>query len=132
MSPHTITLLGTLRLPGGVSVNVNDMWGGGAPFNITSGVDADGNGLFVDRGGRRRNSGRGPSLHSLSLYGYKRLRLPATVAGHRFHANLGVQAANLLNTRNITTIGSVAGAATLGRALSALPGRSVRTFISID
>jgi hypothetical protein len=132
VAPHTITLLGSLRLPGGVSVNVNDMWSSGAPFNITSGVDANGNGLFVDRGGRRRNSGRGPSLHSLSLYGYKRLPLPATVAGHRLHANLGVQAANLLNTRNITTLGSVAGAATLGRALAALPGRSVRTFISID
>jgi hypothetical protein len=130
--PHTITLLGTLRLPGAVSLNVNEMWSSGAPFNITTGLDRDGNGLFVDRGGRRRNSGRGSPMQSLSLYGYKRFRLPATVGGHRFHANLGVQAANLLNTRNVTSFGSVAGSATLGRALAALPGRSVRTFISID
>lgn len=132
VAPHTITLLGTLRLPGSVSLNVNEMWSSAAPFNVTSGLDRDGNGLFVDRGGRRRNSGRGMPMQSLSLYGYKRLPLPATVAGHRLHANLGVQAANLLNTRNVTSIGSVAGSGTLGRALSALPGRSVRTFISID
>jgi len=132
VAPHTITLLGTLRLPGAVSLNVNEMWSSGAPFNITTGLDRDGNGLFVDRGGRRRNSGRGSPMQSLSLYGYKRLRLPATVGGHRLHANIGVQAANLLNTRNVTSFGSVAGAATLGRALAALPGRSVRTFISID
>ena len=132
IAPHTVTLLGTLSLPGGVSLNVNEMWSSGAPFNITTGVDRDGNGLFVDRGGRRRNSGRGPALQSVSLYGYKRLRLPATIGGHRLHASLGVQAANLLNTRNVTSIGSVAGSGTLGRALSALPGRSVRTFISID
>jgi hypothetical protein len=43
-----------------------------------------------------------------------------------------VEVRDQLNTRNVTTIGSVAAAGTLGRVLSALPGRSVRTFSSID
>ena len=47
----------------------------------------------------------------MSLYVYKRLPLLATVGGHRLHASLGVQAANLLNSRNVTSIGSVAGSA---------------------
>ena len=75
--PHSVTIMATLALPAAISLNVVENWRSSAPFNITTGRDiaGAGNGLFVDRGGRARNSGDGPRFHSVSLYATRRIAL---------------------------------------------------------
>jgi hypothetical protein len=132
LAPHQISILGSVRLPAAVSIHATGTWASGAPYDITSGLDVDRNGLFLDRGGRARNSGRGPPFRDLGLYGYRRVPLRASLRKHAFHANIGVQVSNLLGSRNITSLGAVARSGTFGRPLAALPGRSVRLFLSVD
>ena len=60
LAPHNVSVVGSFALPGAVSVNVSDSWNSGSPYNITTALGDAGNGLYVDRGGRARNSGDGP------------------------------------------------------------------------
>lgn len=130
-SPHSFTAAGTFGLPGAVFLNVTGSWRSFAPFNITTGVDALGNGLMVDRGGRARNSGDGPGYRSLAAYGYRRVQLPKLLGiDRRTSIDLGVQVDNLLNQRNYLSIGSIAGSPTFGMPLAAFPGRSIRFFLT--
>lgn len=132
IAPHVASVMGSLWLPGAISLHINEAWSSTVPYNVTSGTDDDGDGLFVERGDRARNSGRGLRYHSLSLYGSRRVPVPGQIAGHRFHVTVGVQATNLLDTRNYTSLVSVAGAGSFGRPLAALPGRSVRLLLNVD
>jgi hypothetical protein len=132
LAPHQVSVLGSFRLPPAVSLHVTGTWASGAPYDITTGLDVDGNGLFIDRGERPRNSGRTPAFRDLALYGYRRVPLHVSLRQHALHANVGVQVSNLLGSRNITALGAVARSANFGQALSALPGRSLRVFLSID
>jgi hypothetical protein len=132
VSPHQVSVLGSLRLPAAVSLHITGTWASGAPYDITSGLDVDGNGLFLDRGGRARNSGRGPAFRDVGVYGYRRVGLGTSLWKHALHANVGVQVSNLLGSRNVMTLGAVARSETFGRPLSALPGRSIRLFLSVD
>ena len=134
IAPHNVTITGSFALPGAVSVNVNDTWHSRTPYNITTGRDASGNGLYNDRGGRLRNSGTAPGFNTLSVYAFRRTALPdVVVPGPRtLHVNVGVQINNLLDNKNYTSIGSVAGAPSFGRPLAAYPGRSLRLFLNID
>jgi hypothetical protein len=130
---HEISVMAALMLPGGVSMNVSDVWRGSAPFNVTTGIDAEGLGLAVDRGGRARNSGDGPSFHSLSLYAQRRVPLPRIVKAADGHGlSVAIQVSNLLNGRNYISLGSVVGSDTFGVPLSAYPARSIRILINVD
>jgi hypothetical protein len=115
-----------------LSVNVSDAWNGGAPYNITTALDAAGNGLYVDRGGRARNSGDGPGYNLLSLYAYRRVSLPNAVVRGHLHLNLGLQADNILDNRNYISVGSIAGSPSFGRPMAAFPGRSLRVYVNVD
>jgi hypothetical protein len=134
VAPHNVTVAASFTLPGRISVNVSDAWNSASPYNITTGFDAAGNGLFVDRGGRPRNSGIGPSMNALSLYAYRRVAIPRALVRlrQRWHVNIGVRGSNLLNQANFMSVGSVASAASFGRPLSAFPGRSIRLFLTLD
>jgi hypothetical protein len=132
LSPHNVTLVGSFALPGAVSVNISDSWNSGSPYNITTALDEAGNGLYVDRGGRARNSGDGPGYNLLSLYAYRRVALPKVVVRGRLHVNLGLQANNILDNMNYISVGSVAGSASFGRPLAAFPGRSVKVYVNVD
>jgi hypothetical protein len=129
---HTITATGSFALPKMIALSVTDSWNSGTPYTITTGLDAGGNGLFIDRGGLPRNSGDGPAYHSLSLYGSRRIALPDAVAHGRIHVNLGVQADNILDNTNYLSVGSVLNSPSFGRPLAAMPGRSVRVFLNLD
>jgi hypothetical protein len=133
VAAHQATVMASFAL-GGLSVNVTDTWSSSTPYNVTTGRDPSGSRLYVDRGGRPRNSGDLPGMHDLSLYAFRRFALPDVVVpgAIRLHLNAGVQARNLLDNRNYIHIGSVAASPAFGRPLAAWPGRSVRLFLTID
>lgn len=133
VSPHNVTVMSTVALPGAISLNVVDTWRSSAPFNVTTAFDTTGNGLVLDRGGRARNGADGPHFHSLSLYAHGRIAWPDIFKARRGTGiHVGVQADNLLNNRNYLAIGSIAGSATFGKPLAAHPGRSIRVLLSIN
>src|SRR5579863_596432 len=65
---RSFTSAAMLQLPGNLSANITESWHGSTPYNITTGLDAENDGLYTDRGGRLRNSGNGPGYNSLALY----------------------------------------------------------------
>jgi hypothetical protein len=134
IAPHSLTFAAMLQLPGKISANITESWRGSAPYNITTGSDPTGDGLYTDRGGLPRNSGNGPGYNSLSLYASRRIVLPTlpTRPRKRLAVRVGLQGANLLGIRNYTGVGSVLGSPTFGMPLYALPGRSVRVWMNLD
>ena len=131
--PHSVTIMAALALPAAISLNVVENWRSSAPLNMTTGRDIAGNGLFVDRGGRARNSGDGPRFHSVSLYVHRRIALSDFVKAARGPGiNISVQADNILNNRNVLSIGSIVGSTTFGQPLATYPGRSVRVLFSVN
>jgi hypothetical protein len=134
IAPHNVSVVASLALPGAISIHVNETWNSRVPYDVTTGLDRFGMGLYNDRDGRPRNSGEGPRFHALSLYGYRRVTLPdVLVPGpRRLHLNVGVQVNNVLDNKNYLSVGSVVGSPSFGRPLAAYPGRSVRVFLNID
>ena len=98
-----------------------------------SGYDDDRNGLFTERDGRPRNSGRLPEQQVVSLHASRRFAVSGLPGRPRVRMFLttGVQVENLLNTRNVTALGAVAGSSIFGRPLAALGGRSVRSWFNL-
>jgi Carboxypeptidase regulatory-like domain len=133
LAPHSATIAGVLRLPLSIYAAVSDTWQSPAPYNVTTGADADGNGLFNERGGRHRNSGAGASQHILSVHASRRIQLPINrwLAGAP-RINVGVHLDNLLDHRNYTSLGSVVGSPTFGLPLSATSSRSARISFSVE
>jgi len=132
-APHNVTVAGTFSLPAGVSLMLTDTWQSAVPYNITTGTDDDRNGLWTERGGLARNSGRAPEQHLMSLHASRRFAVPAFIGGSkdRVFFTTGIQMDNLLDRTNVTALGSVAGTATFGRPLSSLTGRSLRFWVSL-
>ena len=130
VSPHNVSLAGNFTLPGKVFLSLTDSWRSSAPYNITTGLDPGGLGLFTDRGGRPRNSGNGPAFNSLTMYVTKRVALPRFFfrSRERTYVNLGLQGDNLLGNKNYTSYGSIIGSPTFEQPLGASPGRSVRVW----
>jgi hypothetical protein len=133
VSPHNFTIAGNFQLPGGIFINVIGSWRSSAPYNITTGLDAEHNGLYNDRGGLARNSGTGPPYRNTSLYGFRRFRLPglARESRHPLYANLGFQGENLLGNRNYVALDSVKTSPLFGQPLSALSGRTLRLTFNL-
>jgi hypothetical protein len=114
-------------------LNLVESWRSGAPFNVTTAFDAAGSGLVLDRGGRARNSGDGPSFNALSLYAHRRVDLSHIFKTRRVPAvHVSVQADNVFNNRNDLVVGSIIGSTTFGRPLATYPGRSVRMLWSVE
>jgi len=133
IAAHNIGLTANMKLPGGLSLIATDAWRGSAPYNITTGLDPENDGLYTDRGGRARNSGNGPAYNSLSLYGYRRVPIPGLARkGKRIYVDIGIHADNILGNKDYTSVGSVVGSPTFGQPLTALPGRAVRFWVNLD
>lgn len=130
VAPHELSVVGSFRLPGGVALTVIESYHSSTPYNVTSGTDPAGLGLYNFRGGRPRDSGNGAAFHSTSLYCSGRIALPFT--GGKTYANVGLHVENLLDDRNYLALGSVAGSPLFGVPLSGLSGRSVRVTVSFD
>jgi hypothetical protein len=133
ISRHNFTFVGSMNVGKLTSLTLIEIMRSPTPLNFTSGMDAEGNGLYTDRGGRPRNSGLGPSYNSLELFAHRRIALPRPFSSkERKYLDVGIHAENLLGIRNYTTIGNVIGSPLLGRALAALPARSFRLSLNFD
>lgn len=134
VAAHNITIAGSIQLPAQTLLTLAESWHGSVPYNVTTGLDSYGNGLFTDRGGRPRNSGNGPGSNFVSAYAVKRLALPRGLTGEhaRKHLSVGAQLDNLLNNRNYAAVGSIAGSATFGRPILAQAGRSIKFSLNLD
>lgn len=130
---HGLTATARLKLGASTTLTLIDTWRGPVPVNVTSGVDAEGNGLYTDRGGRARNSGVLPSFHSMDLYANRRmaLRLPGSDSSITLHWNVGLQVVNLTGSRSVLNIGTVIGSPLFLQPLAAAAGRSVRITIGL-
>jgi hypothetical protein len=131
VAPHELSVVASLRLPGEVSLTVVDSWHSATPYDVTTGTDPAGIGLYNFRGGRARNSGDGPGYHSVSLYGSRRIALPLP-GGQKTYASIFLHVENLLDDRNYAVVGGVAGSPLFGVPLVALPGRALRLSVSFD
>jgi len=129
---HTVDVAGSAALPGGVRATLIATLRGSSPYNVVTGLDAEGNGLQTDRGGRLRNSGDGPTYRCVSVYLHRRVDLSA-IFGSRLKVPLdtGAQIDNLLGTRNWTVLGDVIGSPLFGRPEGALPGRTFRIWFTV-
>ena len=124
---HNVSFVGNLQLGRAGNLVLIEKWHGLTPVNITSGTDAEHNGLYLDRAGLPRNRGHLPPCSSLDLIAQRRIPVPRLSEGtHRLYAVVGVQASNLLGNKDYIGIGTVIGSTLFGRALAGLPGRTVR------
>ena len=129
---NNLSLAANFALPGAAFLSITESWRGAAPYDITTGLDPGGEGLFTDRGGRARNSGNGPRFNSLNVYLNKRVELPFVFARNRQRpsVSIGIQGDNLLGNKNFSSYGSVVGSPAFGQPLGASPGRSIRVWFS--
>jgi len=132
-APHNAGVSGTFALPALIYMTVTGMWQHSLPYNVTTGVDADRNGLFTERGGLARNSGNAPGQRLMTLYATRRFDMAKWLrrSKDRVFLTTGAQLENVLDAKNVTASGSVVGAPTFGRPVAALPGRSLRFWINI-
>lgn len=133
VSPRNLALVGNLNLGKAISLSLVEVWHGGAPLNLTTGIEQS-DGLFTGRGGLPRNSGTGPSYHSLDVYATRKIPLPRLFTGskHQASLDLAMQAQNLLGNQNYTSVGTIIGSPLFGQPLAALPGRSVRFSVNVE
>ncbi len=124
LAPHAVSVVGNVNL-GRLAVSAVATWRSSAPYDVTSTGDAAGDGLYDDRAGRRRNSGRGASYGSLSIYANRRVMLP-WFGGKRQPVDMLLRAENVLDRTNYAAYGSVLDTPTFGRPLAAMPGRSLQ------
>jgi hypothetical protein len=128
IAAHNISFVANSRFGKALALTLVDSWHSSQPLNITSGLDAEGNGLFTDRGGLPRNSGRGPNYNSMELFVHRRFAVPEFLLKERQHTYLdcNVQILNLLGNKEYSSLGTIAGSPTFGQPLAADPDRSFR------
>ncbi|HEY7545684.1 MAG TPA: TonB-dependent receptor [Blastocatellia bacterium] len=132
---HRAVISGWWQLPAGFTVGEVTTLASGRPFNVTTGVDNNGDGSNTDRpviGDRiaGRNIGRGTAVYDVSLFAEKVFVLP----GERAQISLRAEGFNLFNHSNIVGRNGVFGndpagtpLMTFGQALGGInnvdPGR---------
>lgn len=127
---HNVQVVDMLSLPGGWSASIVGIARSGQPYNVTSGLDPSGLGLFTDRGGLGRNAGLLPSTGSLDAYASRRVALPSKFF-RESHATVGIRATRLLATPIYTSLGAVLSSPLAGRPLTAEAGRSISVWMTI-
>ena len=132
MAAHNLDIVGSALLPLGVRLTAVASLRGPAPYDIVSGLDAEANGLFTDRGGLPRNSGRLPGTRSVALYVSRRFNV-ASLLGPAANVpiDVGAQFENVLGTTVWTTLGNVTGSPLFGHGEGAMPGRSIRVWFAL-
>jgi hypothetical protein len=130
IAKHNVQLVDMFALPLQWSVSIVATARSGTPYNITSGLDPGGSGLFNDRGSLPRNSGMTPAAASVDLSASRRvaLRWPGTRA---VGATFGVRATNLFFKPVYTSFGSVLTSPLAGRPLTSTSGYGVRVWLSL-
>jgi hypothetical protein len=146
---NRLSLTGTLNLPRKVELSTVTDLESGAPFNLTTGTDANGDGDFNDRPSFASSPGNGVYATRFGLLNTSTVNgnvprnlgtMPAT-----FHVDLNVsrtfkldgrkdspraitfnaRSANLINHTNVTAVGTVVSSPTLGQSLAAESARRI-------
>jgi hypothetical protein len=131
---HNVTLVANSTLGKLGSLSAVESWHSAMPLNLTSGLDPAGDGLYTDRAGLPRNSGRGAQYNSMDLYMYRRVGMPKVFSesSKKMYLDVNVQVFNLLDNKDYSSYGTVLGSALLGQPLAAAPGRSFRFSLSVS
>jgi hypothetical protein len=144
--------IGQLNLPAKISFTSQFDASSGNPYNVITGMDNNGDGIFNDRpsfasqqsagvyqtpfgllnatsvnGTLGRNVGTMPALIHLdgNLSRTFELRRHGITADRHQNLTLNARAANLLNHTNVTTVGNVVGSPTFTQPLAAETARRV-------
>src|SRR5206468_8693298 len=128
------TFAGFLELPREFSLGSIFSTASGAPFNITTGFDDNGDTTGNDRpAGIRRNTGRGPASVQLDVRLTRTFKLAPPFHGgqpatkHELHTlEFSVDAFNAINHTNLTRIVGAQSSPCFGRANSASPARTIQ------
>ncbi len=136
---HRFVLAGTADLPGAFRLGLMLVANSGAPFNITTGSDDNGDGVANDRPpGVTRNTGDGPGfvqtdLRVSKLFNFYKgpLNKDGDVSGFR-KMELSFDAFNLFNHTNLTNIIGEVSSPRFGQATSALPGRTIQMSLRFN
>jgi hypothetical protein len=128
VAAHNLALVANSKLGKALTLTVVDSWQSPQPLNITSGSDPEGNGLYTDRGGLPRNSGRGPSYNSMELFVHRRFAVPELLlrARQKTYLDCNIQLFNFLGNKDVSNLGTVMGSPTFEQPLAAAAGRSWR------
>jgi hypothetical protein len=124
---HQFNFIGTYDLPRGFRVGAVGRIASGIPFNITTGLDANGDTVFNDRQpGVTRNTGHGPGYANLDLHFGKIFRLKGRDHNPK-QFELAVDAFNALNHVNYKNYVGIATSPFFGQPNhSADPARSLQ------
>ena len=151
-STHRLFAVGQLNLPEKLSLTSQFDASSGDPYNVVTGMDNNGDGVFNDRpsltaeqgtgtyqtpfgllnttsvnGSLGRNAGTMPTLIHLdtNLSRTFELHSHGLAADRHQSITLNARSANLLNHTNVTTVGSVVGSPTFTQPLAAEAARRV-------
>lgn len=130
---HRFVLAGTAALPAAFKLGLMVVANSGAPFNITTGSDDNGDGVANDRPlGVTRNTGDGPGFMQTDLRVSKvfnffkgPLNSDGDVSGFT-KMELSFDAFNLFNHTNLTNIIGEISSPRFGQATNALPARTIQ------
>jgi hypothetical protein len=128
VAAQNVSFVANSRFGKALALTLVDSWHSPQPLNLTSGLDPEGNGLYTDRGGLPRNSGRGPSFNSMEVFVHRRFAVPELLlrARQKTYLDCNIQVLNLLGSQDVSSLGGVTGSPTFGQPLAAAPGRSFR------
>jgi len=124
---HQVNFLGTATVHRWLNFGVSLSLLSGAPFNITTGRDENGDGMAIDRpAGVARNTGKGPGAAVLDLRWYREFRFRPAQKDKSPSITLSLDAFNLPNRVNYQNfIGSLTSPF-FGRAVGTLPPRRLQ------
>jgi hypothetical protein len=150
LATHHVIAFSTITLPKGIALSTQFDAASGAPYNVTAGFDANGDGIFNDRpryatgteatiyrtpfgalattgsgSYLQRNAGTLPWNIHLDANLSRSFTLTHRDGGDTTSLALNVRSTNLLNHTNVTAVGSVLGSPLFGRAYASDAGRRV-------
>jgi hypothetical protein len=151
-STHRVFAIGQLNLPVKLSLTSQFDASSGTPYDVVTGMDNNGDGVFNDRpsltseqgtgtyqtlfgllnttginGSLGRNAGTMPALVHLDTNLSRTFELPSHGLSSDKHQSvtLNARSANLLNHTNVTNVGNVVGSPTFTQSLAAEAARRV-------
>jgi hypothetical protein len=149
-STHRVFAIGQLNLPAKLSFTSQFDASSGLPYNVTTGIDNNGDGVFNDRpalvgqagtgtyqtpfgllnttginGSFARNAGTMPSLVHLDANLSRTFQVHGFLRDSHQSVTLNARAANFLNHTNVSAVGSVVGSPTFAQPLAAEAARRV-------
>jgi hypothetical protein len=139
-----------LKLPYKIELSTQAYWHYGTPYNITTGIDANGDGTFNDRpsyasapgpgvystpfglmttnavnGDVPRNLGTMPTIVHMYSNLSRAFKIGPQDNDHPYTLTFNVRSSNLLNHTNATAVGTVVSSPNIGQPLSAEAARRV-------